>query len=36
MLKNFNADGFIRGDLERFMAVANSIEELEKLINEAI
>ena len=36
MLDNLNATGFIRGDLERFMAVANSIEELEKLINEAI
>ena len=36
MLDNFNATGFIRGEMERFMTVANSIEELEQLINEAI
>ena len=36
MLNQFNADGFIRGDMERFMSVANNIEELEKLIKEAI
>lgn len=36
MLDNFNAAGFIRGEMERFMAVANSIEELDQLINEAI
>lgn len=34
MLDKFNADGFIRGDIERFLAVANSIEDLETLINE--
>ena len=34
MLDKFNADGFIRGDIERFLTVANSIEELETLINE--
>ena len=36
MLDNFNAAGFIRGEMERFMAVANSIEDLDQLINEAI
>ena len=36
VLDNFNAAGFIRGDFERFMVVANSVEELEQLIKEAI
>ena len=36
MLDSFNADGFVRGEMGRFMAVANNIEELETLIKETI
>ena len=36
MLDRFNDDGFIRGNVPCFMPVANSIGELETLINEAI
>ena len=36
MLNQFNADGFIRGDMDSFMAIANNIEDLEKLIKERI
>lgn len=34
MLSHFNTAGFIRGELDRFLVVANSIEELEGLIKE--
>ena len=36
MLDRFNDDGFIRGNVPCFMPVANSIGELETLINESI
>lgn len=35
MLKESEEKGFLRGDVCRFMAVANSIDELEKMIKEA-
>ena len=35
MLDRFNADGFIRGDIERFMAMVDNIDDLEALISEA-
>lgn len=35
MLKESKEKGFLRGDVCRFMAVANSIDELEKMIKEA-
>lgn len=34
MLDKFNTDGFIRGEINRFMVVANSIKELEMFIKE--
>ena len=36
MLDSYNTAGFIRGDINRFMSVANNLEELEMLIKEAI
>ena len=35
MLDRFNAEGFIRGDIERFMAMVDNIDDLEALISEA-
>ena len=35
MLKQFNTDGFIRGDIDRLMTVTDNIKDLEKLIKEA-
>lgn len=35
VLEQFNADGFIRGDIDRLMTVTDNIEDLEKLIKEA-
>ena len=36
LLNQFNAEGFIRGDMENLMTVANNIEDLKKLIKEVI
>lgn len=35
MLDNYNAKGFIRCNMEQFMAVANSVDELEMFIKES-
>lgn len=36
VLDSYNAAGFIRGDIGRFMAVANNVDELEILIKEEL
>jgi hypothetical protein len=36
VLSEYGKGGFVRGNIEQFMAVANNIDELEMLIKEVI